>query len=56
MTYRLAFCLESKFFNILVVFLDLPGLSICYLRKNRVPKRDVTKILFLEYCNFGLKF
>ena len=21
-----------------------------------VPKCDVTKILFLEYCNFGLKF
>ena len=23
---------------------------------NRVPKCDVTKVLFLEYCNFGLKF
>ena len=23
---------------------------------NRVPKCDVTKILFLKYCNFGLKF
>ena len=23
---------------------------------NRVPKCDVTKILFLEYCNFGLTF
>ena len=23
---------------------------------NRVPKCDVTKILFLENCNFGLKF
>ena len=23
---------------------------------NRVPKCDVTKILFLEYCSFGLKF
>ena len=23
---------------------------------NRVPKCDVTKILFLEYFNFGLKF
>ena len=25
-------------------------------RLNRVPKCDVTKILFLENCNFGLKF
>ena len=24
--------------------------------ENRVPKCDVTKILFLENCNFGLKF
>ena len=27
--------------------------NMCF---NRVPKCDVTKILFLEYCNFGLKF
>ena len=27
-----------------------------FLLKNRVPKCDVTKILFLEYCNFGLIF
>ena len=38
------------------VVLELWSQLIKRLIDNRVPKCDVTKILFLEYFNFGLKF
>ena len=46
----------DMFYSSAAVFFIYPGLSPSLLQQNRVPKCDVTIGLFLEYCNFGLKF